>query len=98
MNKKILTFAIFLLTVTMIHPTSASAVLVNGGDWNYGSNNNPLNWGAFSSYYHGSRRHWASVSSLEGGASSLKYANANATAYAFIRTKLGEKVTFNYGF
>lgn len=79
--------------------TSAFAVYVNGGQWTYGCNNDIGNWGAYSSYHHASKYHWASVVSAERpNRSSRVSASAGKTAYAFINTNIGEVVYFDYGF
>ena len=78
----------------------ASPVLAfshRGGEWNYGGHHDPINWGAFSNYYHGSRFHWAYVGSIRRDNQKLVYAGARGEAYAFVNTYFGEQVTFDAG-
>lgn len=73
------------------------AISLRGGEWTYGGHHDPINWGAFSNYYHGSRFHWAYVGSIRRDNQKLVYAGARGEAYAFVNTYFGEQVTFDAG-
>lgn len=98
MKKKIIT-GLFIATTLLAFATPAlAAVDVQGGSWSYGGHHDPSNWGAFSNYYHPSKWHWSSVVRHRDSKSSRGTASAGGTSKAFINTKVGEKVSFDFGF
>ena len=94
-KKKILTAATL---VAVLAPVSTVAATTRyptyDSVWVYGAGGK----GAFSSYYHGSKYHSATVVSRWTGASDKKYANAGNRAYATIRTEWREQVAFYYNY
>lgn len=92
-KKKILTAATL---VAVLAPVSTVAATTRyptyDSVWVYGAGGK----GAFSSYYHGSKYHSATVVSRKTGYGDKKYAYAGYTAYATIWTSWGEKAAFYY--
>ncbi|WP_407932818.1 lactococcin 972 family bacteriocin [Granulicatella seriolae] len=78
--------------------TPVLAVSVQGGEWSYGGHHDPVNWGAFSNYYHPTRHHWSSVVRHSDSKSSKGYAGAGGTSKAFVNTQVGEGASFDFGF
>lgn len=92
-----------LLVVTAVASISVGTNIVGaqeagGGEWTYGSNNNPFSLGAFSNYWHPYKFHTSSVVSRGNSNADKKSAGANQTSRAFINTSVGEEVRFHYGF
>lgn len=93
--RTVIATALIILSFSVILPAFAVSHL--GGDWSYGGNHDPGNWGAFSNYHHALKNHWSYVGS--GVRRNEKYASALSGyySYAFINTNIGEYVTFKAG-
>ncbi|MGV3353454.1 lactococcin 972 family bacteriocin [Streptococcus orisratti] len=80
-----------------IAPGVLAAQNIYGGVWSYGGHHDPSNWGAFSNYYHRTRRHWSNVIRASDSKANYSEVGANATSTAFINTSVGEVAYFNCG-
>ncbi|HEL2413439.1 TPA: lactococcin 972 family bacteriocin [Streptococcus suis] len=80
-----------------IAPGVLAAQNIYGGVWSYGGHHDPNNWGAFSNYYHRTRRHWSNVIRASDSKANYSEVGANATSTAFINTSVGEVAYFNCG-
>lgn len=90
---------LLLALFTLMTSAQVLAVNVQGGIWEYGRVHNPLRWGAFSSYYHSSKWHWAKVASLSRPERNDKATgDAGYLARAFMTTNMGESAEFDFGF
>lgn len=93
-RKKATALLVVLLVVISVPVFAASHL---GGEWTYGGQHTPGDWGAFSNYYHSSKYHWSYVGSTARDNQHTAYADARSTSYAFINTNIGEKVVFDAG-
>lgn len=85
------------LVVLGTAPTVAAAVQYpDGGVWTYGAD--LMRRGAFSNYYHGSKKHSSTVVSRWNSDFDKGDAGPGETSYAFMRTGIGEKMAFYYDY
>lgn len=97
--KKILLPAILIVSIISVATTTVLAAKeVGGGIWSYGGHHDFYNWGAFSNYWHPSKKHNSTVVRASDAQCDKKYAGAGGTSKAFINTKIGEVAYFYYGF
>jgi lactococcin 972 family bacteriocin len=96
-KKKVIT-SLLLVATSLSFAIPAFGISVQGGEWSYGGHHDPSNWGAFSNYYHGSKWHWSKVVRHSDSKSNRGTATAGNTSKAFVNTKVGEKVSFDFGF
>ena len=93
--RTVLVTLVTLLSFSVVLPVFAVSHL--GGEWTYGAQHDPNDWGAFSNYYHRSRNHWSYVGSNIRNNKNYSSAGPGSHSYAFINTNVGESVVFDAG-